>query len=112
MHHFIIVHDHIDGPQGVTDFLHFRGVVSHRHIPLSNIVELLTKLQLTSRDTRGENLFQIFPGLLRRLRVSDMSEQLIGDTDAKQYITLLAACSQAEESLCVASGVASLAPST
>ena len=72
----------------------------------------MTELQSPNRGTRSENLFQIFPGLLRRLRVSDMSEQLIGDTDAKQYITLLAACSQAEESMCVASGATSLAPST
>ena len=45
-----------------------------------DIIELLPELQLSSRGTRGENLFQIFTGLLRRLSISDMAEQLVSDT--------------------------------
>ena len=53
----VLVHRHVDGPHGITNFLDFGGVVGHRHIPLSNIVELLAKLQLSGRGIRSENLF-------------------------------------------------------
>ena len=78
----------------------------------SKAKSLLLEMQFPSRGTRGENLFQIFPGLLRRLRVSDMAEQLVSDTGCEAVHYPTCACSQAEESLCVASGAGSLALST
>ena len=57
LHHLILIHHHIDEPQGLTDFLDFSGVVGHRDIPLSDIVELMAELQLPGRGTRDKNLF-------------------------------------------------------
>ena len=73
MYHFILIHPHIDGSQGVTDFLDFGVVVGHSHIPMSDIAELLTELQLPGRGSCGENLLQIFLGFLRRLCVSNVT---------------------------------------
>ena len=77
MHHFVLVHRHIDGPQGVIDFFDFGGVLGHCHFPLLNIVELLTELQLLGRGTCSENLFQIFLGFLWRLRISNVAQHLV-----------------------------------
>ena len=83
LYHFVLVHRHIDGPQCVTDFFDFDGVVGHRHIPLSDIIELLTELQLLGRGTCGENLLQNFPSLLRRLRILNEAQHLIVYTGCK-----------------------------
>ena len=64
---FILIHGHIEGPRGVTDFLDLCGVVGHRHINLLDIVELFTKLQLMAvvHTTKiffkfSQNAFDIF----------------------------------------------------
>ena len=59
---------------------YFGGGVGDHHILLSDIVELLLKLQLPGRGTCSENLFQIFPGLLWCFRISDVAQHLIVHT--------------------------------
>ena len=56
---------------------------------MSDIVELLSELQLSSRGTRGENLSNIFPGFLRCLHISDVAEHLVMHTgrEAVQHST-------------------------
>ena len=89
MYHFVLVHRHIDGPQGVIDFFDFGGVLGHCHFPLLNIVELLTELQLLGRGTCSENLLQIFLGLLQCFHISNVAQHLIVHTgrEAVQHST-------------------------
>ena len=75
----VLVHRHVDGPHGITNFLDFGGVVGHRHIPLSNIVELLPELQLYGRRACREDL-QVHPSFFGHLRVPDVVKKLITDS--------------------------------
>ena len=80
MDHLVFVHHHVDGPQCVAVLLYFGGIVGNRHIPLSDVVQLLSELQLLGRGACRENLLQIFPGFFRRFCILDVADHLVVDT--------------------------------
>ena len=44
LHHFVLLDDHIDGGKGVKDLLYLGGVVSHPHVFLPDVAQLLSWL--------------------------------------------------------------------
>ena len=51
LQHLILFYFHIDGPEGIADLFNVGGIINHRHIPLTDIVEVLYELQLVNCGT-------------------------------------------------------------
>ena len=75
LHHFAL-NVHIDGGKGVTDILHLGGVVSHRHVTLTHIAQLLSELEFPCCGACDENLFQISPSILRHSCILNVAQEL------------------------------------
>ena len=112
LHHFILLNNHVDEGEGVTDILDLGCVIRHRMILLSNIAQLISELQLLGRRASGENTFQIRPCIFWHFGILDVAQQLITHPGCKEVQNFACACSQARKSLCINSGATSLAPST
>ena len=59
------------------------GVVSHLHISLLDIAQLLPELELSSCYARDQNRFQIFPSIFRRPGIPNVAQKLITHTGCK-----------------------------
>ena len=79
----IFLNGHVNRGKWVVDVFDSSHVVGHRHVPLSDIAQLLSELQLLGCGACGENLLQVSPSFLQRLGVPDMAQQHISDTGGK-----------------------------
>ena len=71
LHHFFLLHSHVDGGERVTDLLDLGSVISYRQIFLSDIAELLPNMQLPGHCASGENPFEICPRIFWHLGIPD-----------------------------------------
>mgnify|MGYP007007537177 CR=1 FL=1 len=73
LHHFFLLDGHVGGER-VTYVLDPGGIISHRHVSLSDIAQLLSEHKLSGYGARGEYLLQISPSLLWRLSMPDVAQ--------------------------------------
>ena len=76
MHRFSLLDVHIDGGERVACIPYFGGVVSLRHVALSHIAQLLSKLELPGYGACGENRFQISASILWRPNIPNVAQEL------------------------------------
>ena len=55
LNHLVFIDVYVDGAKRVTNALDFGGLVGHGHVFLSNVIQLLSELKLSSGCVGGEH---------------------------------------------------------